>query len=306
MGSFMLNLAGLEVWWPGLILLGLCIGFLTGMFGVGGGFLLTPFLNIFFQIPYPVAVGSGLTQIFLTGGASTWKHWRKGNVDLKLGSVMAVGAFLGTELGVRMLKKLSLGSSVVVNGRILASQDLILSGLFVVLMCGIAFHILKETASDSGNEVVAVKPKIAIRLQKVKLPPRIAFVKSDISGLCLWIPLCLSFGVGILTGMMGVGGGFIAFPLLVYVLGAPTMMAIGTSAFQILFASAYGALRHAGQGHVELWLVAFMLIGSLLGVQFGVYATKFLGGQKLRRYFAYVIGLGVVVIVWDFIRKIGL
>ncbi len=103
---------------------------------------------------------------------------------------------------------------------------------------------------------------------------------------------------------MGVGGGFIAFPLLIYVLGVPTLVAVGTSAFQILFSTGYGAFRHASLGHVELTLVGLLLIGSMLGVQLGVYVTKFLGGHKIRQYFAYVIGLGVLVIFGDFIREL--
>jgi uncharacterized membrane protein YfcA len=145
---------------------------------------------------------------------------------------------------------------------------------------------------------------MARNLQNYRIHPMVAFPKSGIERLSLWIPLFLSFLIGILTGLMGVGGGFIAFPLMVYVLGVPTVIAVGTSAFQILFSTGYGAFRHAGQGHVEMLLVGLLLVGSLIGVQLGVYMTKFLGGHKIRRYFAYVIGLGILVILWDFIRKI--
>jgi uncharacterized membrane protein YfcA len=292
---------GINLWWPGLILLGLMIGFLTGMFGVGGGFLLTPFLNIFFGIPYPIAVGSGLAQIFVTGAASAWKHWRNRNVDPLLGLIMAGGALGGTEIGVRLLKLLSLGGYCVINGRSLILEDIIMSLLFLVLMVLVAVHILRES---SGNDSEEVNPTIVGLLQKYRIRPMMAFPQSGITSLSLWIPLFLSFLVGILTGLMGVGGGFIAFPLLVYVLGVPTVIAVGTSAFQILFSTGYGAFRHAGLGHVELILVGLLLAGSLVGVQLGVYATKFCGGHKIRRYFAYVIGLGVLVIFWDLFRKV--
>jgi uncharacterized membrane protein YfcA len=292
---------GINLWWPGLILLGLMIGFLTGMFGVGGGFLLTPFLNIFFGIPYPIAVGSGLAQIFVTGATSAWKHWRNRNVDPLLGMIMAGGALGGTEIGVRLLKLLSLGGSCVINGRSLVLEDVLMSSLFLVLMVLVAVHIFRESA---GNDAEEVDSTIARRFQKYRIRPVMAFPRSGITSLSLWIPLFLSFLVGILTGFMGVGGGFIAFPLLVYVLGVPTVIAVGTSAFQILFSTGYGALRHAGLGHVELILVGLLLAGSLVGVQLGVYATKFLGGRKIRRYFAYVIGLGILVILGDLAKKI--
>jgi uncharacterized membrane protein YfcA len=292
---------GINLWWPGLILLGLMIGFLTGMFGVGGGFLLTPFLNIFFGIPYPIAVGSGLAQIFVTGATSAWKHWRNRNVDPLLGLIMAGGALGGTEIGVRLLKLLSLGGSCLINGRSLVLEDIIMSLLFLVLMVLVAVHILRESA---GNDAEEVDSTIAGFLQKYRIRPMMAFPRSGITSLSLWIPLFLSFLVGILTGLMGVGGGFIAFPLLVYVLGVPTVIAVGTSALQILFSTGYGAFRHAGLGHVELILVGLLLAGSLVGVQLGVYATKFLGGRKIRRYFAYVIGLGILVILGDLAKKI--
>lgn len=283
-----------------MLLLGLFIGFLTGMFGVGGGFLLTPFLNIFFGISYPIAVGSGLAQIFVTGAVSAWKHWRNRNVDPLLGIIMAGGALGGTEVGVRLLKLLSLGGSIVINGRNLVFQDMLMSVLFLVLMILVAVHILRESTTNNSEEAASV---IAENLQNYCIRPMISFPLSGIVSISIWIPLVASFIVGILTGLMGVGGGFIAFPLLVYVLGVPTVVAVGTSAFQILFSTGYGALRHAGQDHVNLILVGLLLCGSLIGVQLGVYATKFFGGHQIRRHFAYVIGLGIIVILWDFVRK---
>jgi uncharacterized protein len=130
------------------------------------------------------------------------------------------------------------------------------------------------------------------------------FRHSGVLSLSIWIPLGISFLVGILTGLLGVGGGFINFPLMVYIIGIPTAVAIGTGAFQLLFSTGYGALRHALQGHVEVLLVAFLLIGSLVGVQFGAYATRFFGGRKIRKYFSWVIILAIGVILWDVIRKI--
>jgi len=157
-----MGLAGVNVWWPGLVLLGLFIGFLTGMFGVGGGFLLTPCLNIFFGIPYPIAVGSDLVQIFITGAASAWKHWGQKHVDPLLGLIMAGGALAGTELGVRLLKRLSFGGNIIINGHAIGFQDLMLSCLFLVLMSLVAIHILKETSGHAGVE--ETKAQLAVTL----------------------------------------------------------------------------------------------------------------------------------------------
>lgn len=295
-----LTLAHVNSWWPGLILLGMIIGFLTGMFGVGGGFLLTPFLNIFFGIPYPIAVGSGLGQIFITGATSAWKHWHNHNVDPWMGIIMAGGGLGGTEIGVRLLKQLSLSGSIAVNGRTMSLQDVLISALFLILMVSVVVHIFREGAVNQSEEASS---KIAHDLQNFRIGPVVAFPRSRIRSISLWIPLSLSFFIGILTGLMGVGGGFIAFPLLIYVLGVPTLIAVGTNAFQILFSTGYGAFRHASLGHVELALIGLLLVGSMLGVQLGVFATKFLGGHKIRQYFAYVICLGILVIFGDFIHE---
>ncbi len=301
---FQLNLplSGTEIWWPGLALLGAGIGFLTGMFGAGGGFLLTPLLKIVFGIPYPIAVGSGLLQIFITGSFSAWKHWRNKNVDLLMGTIMAGGALVGTEIGVRLLKLIGTGGTITINSRPFTELDLIMSGLFLILMTAVAVSIWRETSNSAAGDEVA--SAVAKNLAGFQLPPKLAFPLSRIAAMSLWIPLSLSLLVGILTGLLGVGGGFVNFPLLVYVLGVPTSVAVGTSAFQIVFATGYGALRHAGQGHVELILVGLLLCGSLIGVQLGVYASRFFGGRKIRKYFTWVIGLGIAVICWDLISKI--
>lgn len=297
-----LSMAGMNVGWPELILLGAFIGFLTGMFGVGGGFLLTPLLKIVFGIPYPIAVGSGLLQIFITGTFSAWKHWKYKNVDVMMGLVMAVGALAGTEIGVRLLKALSNEGKLIINAHPLPILDLALNSIFLVLMVGTAILIWKETSSSSAEEEVA--SALSMRLQKYRIPPQLGFPHSGISSMSIWVPLGISFFVGILTGLLGVGGGFINFPLMVYILGVPTPVAVGTGAFQLLFSTGYGALRHAFQGHVDLLLVVFLLIGSLAGVQLGVRASRFFGGRKIRKYFSWVLILAIGVIVWDVVQEI--
>ncbi len=297
-----LTMAGMNVGWPELILLGAFIGFLTGMFGVGGGFLLTPLLKILFGIPYPIAVGSGLLQIFITGTYSAWKHWKYKNVDVIMGMIMAGGALGGTEIGVRLLKALSSEGKVIINFHPLPILDLVLNAIFLCLMVGVAILIWKETSSSSAEEEVA--STLSKRLQNYRIPPQLEFPHSGISSMSIWVPLGISFFVGILTGLLGVGGGFINFPLMVYILGVPTTVAVGTSAFQLLFSTGYGAVRHALQGHVELLLVVFLLIGSLAGVQMGVRASRFLGGRKIRKYFAWIIIVAIGVIIWDIIQEI--
>jgi len=293
--------AQIEVWIPGIVLLGLTVGFLTGMFGVGGGFLLTPFLKVIFRVPYPIAVGSDLVQIFITSSISAFRHWRHKNMDPKLGAIMAAGALGGTEVGVRVLHSLGEGGTIVINGNTLSLMNLVMSLLFLILMVSVVIMIVRETSRSGDTELQSA---ISKQLQQYSIPPMMSFTYCGIPSMSMWFPLILSFLVGILTGLLGVGGGFINFPLLVYVIGVPTSAAVGTSAFQIVFASAYGAMRHALQGHVEPLLVGMLLSGSVIGVQIGVYASRLCGGKSIRRYFALVVCVGIIVILFDLARNL--
>jgi uncharacterized membrane protein YfcA len=299
---FFINIVGVDVFWPGLILLGLLIGVLTGMFGIGGGFLVTPCLKIIFGLPYPIAIGSSLAQILITGSVSAWKHWKNKKVNILLGSIMALGALIGAEIGVQFLKLLGTGNNLLVNGKEIPVLDLVLNILFFVLMGFVAFSTWKESfGSNSGEEVNLALPQ---KIQSCRIPPLISLPQCGISSMSIWVPLILSVMVGVLTGLLGIGGGFINLPLLIYVIGVPTAIAVGTSSFQILFASGYGAFRHALQGNVELLLVVFFLIGSLIGVQIGVRASNLVGGRNIRRYYVFVILTGMLVVLWDLLHSI--
>ena len=297
-----LPLSGIDIWVPGIVLLGILIGFLIGLFGVGGGFLLTPLLKIVFGIPYPIAVGSSLLQIFVNSCIAAFRHWRNRNVDVKLGMILAAGAVAGTEVGVRILTFLQRSGFVQINNRPFSPVDLVLNVLFLVLLSGVTILILFETSRGSGSQ--EVDTAVSRWLRTIRLRPALSYPRSKIVSYSLWIPLFLAFFVGVLTGLMGVGGGFVNFPLLIYVIGVPTHIAVGTSVFQILLASGYGASRHVFLGNVEILLVALLFVGSFFGVQLGVKASQVLGGRSIRRYFALVVAGGVALIVWDLIRQI--
>jgi uncharacterized membrane protein YfcA len=302
--SVHLAVAGVSVSVPGLVAAGLLLGFLIGLFGVGGGFLLIPVLKSLFGIPYPVAVGSGLAQIFVNACVSAWKHWRNRNLDLKLGLLLVTGALAGTEIGVRLLGMLGSLRTVVFLGQSFTMIDLTLNMLFLVLLTTVAVFVLMETASP--RHPGAAPRGLSRRLQRLAWKPLLSFPASGLERMSVWPPLAASLAVGMVTGMAGVGGGFITFPLLVYVFGVPTLTAVGTSAFQVLCASGYGALRHALQQHVEPLLVLLLLAGSLAGVHLGVAVSGRLDSLRLRRYFALVVISGAGVILYDLIKQIWL
>jgi uncharacterized membrane protein YfcA len=297
-----LPLSGVDVWIPGIVLLGILIGFLIGLFGVGGGFLLTPLLKVVFGIPYPVAVGSSLLQIFFNSCIATFRHWRNQKVDFKLGIILAVGAMAGTEVGVRILNRLQRSAPILINNRPFLMVDLVLNILFLVLLSTVAIFILIETGRTTASQEVSTA--MSRWLRTIRLRPTLYFPHSGIASYSVWIPILLAVFVGILTGLMGVGGGFINFPLLIYVIGVPTHIAVGTSVFQVLLASGYGAIRNIFLGNVEIILVGILFAGSLAGVQLGVKVSQILGGRSIRRYFALVVAQGVALVVWDLIRQI--
>lgn len=302
MSVFFITIVGVEVFWPGLIVLGLLIGFLTGMFGIGGGFLVTPCLKIIFGIPYPIAVGSSLAQILITGSVSAWKHWRNQKVSVSLGLIMAGGALIGTEIGVRLLNLLGTRGYLLVNNKELPALDLILNILFFALLVGVGFSTWKESFGSHSKEEVDLT--LSHKIQCVKIPPLIALPQCGIVSLSIWVPLILSVMVGGFTGLLGIGGGVINLPILIYILGVPTAIAVGSSSFQILFASGYGTIRHTLQGNVELLLVAFFLMGSLIGVHFGVRVANRVGGRNIRRYYVLVILPGILVVLGDLLSSV--
>ncbi|SHN85311.1 sulfite exporter TauE/SafE family protein [Desulfitobacterium chlororespirans] len=304
MSLFFIDIVGVEVFWPGLIVLGLLIGFLTGLFGIGGGFLVTPCLKIIFGIPYPIAVGSSLAQILITGSVSAWKHWRNQKVDVLLGLIMAGGALVGTEIGVQLLDLLGTRSYLLVHSKELPALDLILNIIFFVLLAGVGFCTGKESFGSNAKEEVDLT--LPHKIQCLKIPPLIALPQCGITSLSIWVPLILSVMVGVFTGLLGIGGGFINLPILIYILGVPTAIAVGSSSFQIFFASGYGAIRHMLQGNVELLLVAFFLMGSLVGVQLGVRAANLVGGRNIRRYYVLVISAGMLVVLGDLLSSVFL
>ena len=286
------------LFWPGLILLGLTIGFITGMFGVGGGFLLTPCVKNIFGVPYEIAVGSDLALICLNTFISTIKQWKKNAVDVRLGLVMICGALCGTEIGGRFLKLLGSSGTFTFNGRQVSLMDTIMNVVFLVLISLIALSMYRETRKNSNNDVSTPFSRF---FHHLRIVPQIALPHSGISSISAWVPFCLACFVGFMTGFLGIGGGFLTFPLLVYVVGIPTLNAVGTNAFMVVFSSLYGALRN---GNVSLLIVVLLFSGSFIGVHYGVKLSHIIGGHKIRKNFVYVLIAGILVVVWGIVRDL--
>ena len=267
-----------------LLALGAVIGFLTGAFGVGGGFLMTPML-IFLGIPPGVAVASGATQILASSVSGVMEHWRRGNVDMTMGAVLLVGGLAGSSGGVFLFRLLT----------DLGLVDLIVRLSYVVLLGSIGLMMLVESLRTLRK---AAKPTATRgRLHKHNLfhhlPLRMRFRKSNLY-ISIFVPLTIGAFVGLLTAILGVGGGFIMVPAMIYLIGMSTLMVVGTSLFQIAFVTANTALFQAWINQtVDLTLVAALIIGGLLGTQLGARFSIHLRGEYMRLILSLlVIGVG--------------
>ncbi len=285
---------------PGIIALGLAVGVLTGLFGVGGGFLLTPCLKFFLGFTYPLAVGCSLAAICCTGAVSAFRHGRHRNVAYVLGSIMAAGALAGTFAGKTLMGWLNTRMTrVVVAGRELPLPNAVIGILFLCLLSAIAAVIVWEQRKADKPAGQDAAPPTDGRRRLAKGPPPHIKLPCREGSFSAWGPFGIGIGVGILTGLLGVGGGFVIFPILVYVIGVPTVMAVGTSAFQIVFASILGTVLYWRQGLVDPRAVAMLVLGAFAGVEIGVRLSMALGGRRLRRYFVLVVAAGIVVVLAD-------
>ncbi len=300
-GEFFLGLNSL----PYLALFGLTVGALGGFFGVGGGFLMVPMLNAVFGIPYNIAVGSDLGQMCGMSAAATVRHMRFGNIDFKLGGLMIVGTATGVELGAQVLERLKQLGKVSLLGHEFDSMTLVMSLVYAALLVFLGQAMVRESVRTmrraAGQVQLTADPSASstvLRLRTVRLRPMVSLPASGIEAISLWVILAIGFATGFLSGMLGVGGGFIRMPALVYILGCPTVVAVGTDLFEIMFSSAYGVTTHALKGNVHLVLVIALLMGTTIGAQLGASYTRKAGGPWVRFGFGCLAFVGVVMVAF--------
>jgi uncharacterized membrane protein YfcA len=249
------------------------VGFLSGLFGVGGGFLMTPLL-IFIGIPPAVAVGTEANQIVAASVSGVLAHWRRGNVDFKMGLVLLLGGFAGSTLGVMLFSFL----------RGLGQIDLVISLMYVIFLGTIGALMLYESAKTMRRRKSATGPRRKLHQHTWVhgLPLKMRFRRSKLYISAL-LPFSVGFLVGVLAAIMGVGGGFVMVPAMIYLLGMPTAVVVGTSLFQIIFVTANVTFLQAYANQtVDVVLALMLLIGAVIGAQFGARAGAKLHGEELR------------------------
>jgi uncharacterized membrane protein YfcA len=274
--------------------LGLAVGLLSGLFGVGGGFLLTPLL-IMFGIPSTVAAATDSNQIVAASTSGTYAHWRMGNVDFKMGIYLLVGGVLGGLVGVQAIKIL----------HAMGNADFVIKMTYV-LMLGIvgtymfieSIQSMRKKKDPVAQEVKEEKDSAVGRLLK-SLPLQTRFEKSGVTHSAL-VPIILGGFVGVLAAIMGVGGGFLMVPVMVYMLRMPMHVVVGTSLFQILFTCIEVTFLQAYTNHsVDFLLAVLLLLGSTVGAQIGTVFGRKLKGEQLKVLLAGIVLLVTVKIIFE-------
>jgi uncharacterized membrane protein YfcA len=289
--SIYLPIAGMHFNLLLLLLIGFTVGVCGGFFGIGGAWIVTPALNIF-GFPMPYAIGTDMAHMGGKSIVSTIRHGKFGNVDLRLGISMIVGTTTGTELGARLvmaLERAGLAESVIRKA-------------YIIFLAFIGCYVLYDYISHvrktrrSGSTSASSEETIASRLQRIRIPPMIHFPASRIT-CSLWLPVLVGFVTGIVASILGVGGGFIRMPALIYLIGCPTAVAVGTDLFEVMITGAYGGFTYAIKGRVELLAAIWMLVGAAVGAQLGTVAVKYVRGYSIRLLFAVTIFIACISVV---------
>ncbi|ELY44063.1 sulfite exporter TauE/SafE family protein [Natronorubrum sulfidifaciens] len=278
---------------------GFMVGVLFGFFGMGGSFLVTPALLVM-GYPARVAVGSGMAFVFGTAVIATLKHHDLGQVDYKLGGLMIVGTSVGIEvgrIGVFYLEELGLASGVIGVTYVLLLGAI---GLFVTYN---ALNSDGEDDSGGGHHEAATEeidpddiPDIAKKIQSYRVPPMMT-IAGGIQ-VSLWMILGVAFATGLLSGFLGVGGGFIRMPAMFYLIGVPVPVAVGTDLFEIVFSGGIGAFLYGMEGGVDLSIVAPLLAGSAFGARIGSAATGIVNEGDIKIYFGLMLLGGSIAVAF--------
>jgi uncharacterized membrane protein YfcA len=256
------------------------VGFLSGLLGVGGGFLLTPTLMMI-GVPATVAAASDTNAIVATSSSGMAAHLRLGNVDAKLGAILLSGGLLGAAVGVQAIRVL----------RMLGNADFVITVTYIVVLGGIGSYMLVESLQSMRRGAMMARtyrPHRSGRLLS-RLPLQMQFPRSGVQH-SVFVPFVLCAMVGVLAAVMGVGGGFIMVPMMVYLLRMPMHVAVGTDLFQILFTCAGLTVMQAATNHtVDLVLALIIAVGSTVGAQIGARVGRLLRGDQLKIVLAVIV-----------------
>ncbi|PYJ31030.1 MAG: sulfite exporter TauE/SafE family protein [Verrucomicrobia bacterium] len=285
-----------------LAVVGFVIGILGGFFGVGGSFIAGPALRLM-GVDWNYAVGTDLAHIVGKSIVAAKQHRALGNVDLKLGFIMAFGTIAGAECGAQLIQALKRAGNV----------NIVVSYVAIVVYFGIAVFMLWESrktlrsvrgrsqrglvkGAKSKKDHSAFSP-VTRNIQRLKIWPMITLPTSGIR-ISFWTILVVAFVGGVFSGFLGGGAGYIRMPSMVYVLGIPTHLAVGTDLFEIVISASYGTISHAIKGNVDILIALVMHTGAAIGAQIGAVATQYFAGPKIRLAFVPLPLIGAAIVIY--------
>jgi uncharacterized protein len=264
-----------------LLAMGAAVGFLSGLFGVGGGFLITPLL-MFYNIPPAIAVATGANQVIASSFSGALAHFKRGTLDVKLGTILLLGGVVGSSIGAYVFALL----------RSLGQLDLFISLFYVIFLGTIGGLMMVESVNTIRKARSGAAPTLKRSGQHNwihRLPLKMRFRTSKLFVSIIPV-LGLGAGIGFLAAIMGVGGGFIMVPALIYLLRVPTNIVVGTSLFQIVFVAAFTTLVHSTANQtVDVVLALILMLGGVAGAQYGAKAGQRLRGEQLRALLALLV-----------------
>jgi uncharacterized membrane protein YfcA len=287
-----------------LMSVGFIVGMLGGFFGVGGSFLAGPALYAV-GVPMNFVVGTDLAHIVGKSIVAARKHRALGNIDMKLGAIMVVGTIAGVEGGAQVIQWLKRTAHI----------DFVVGITFIVVLFGISSFMTweslktlriyghgKSPTKRAGHEQPAERDPsaaahIAHIIQRINIPPYISLPVSGVQRISIWAILSVAFVGGFFSGFLGGGAGYIRMPCLIYLLGIPTHIAVGTDLFEIIISAGYGTVTHALKGNVDILIALVMHTGAAIGAQIGATMTQFFAGPRIRMAFIPLPVIGIIIII---------
>jgi uncharacterized membrane protein YfcA len=286
-----------------LVIVGFLIGILGGFFGVGGSFIAGPALRAV-GLDWNFAVGTDLAHIVGKSVVAAKQHRALGNVDLRLGLIMALGTIGGAEVGAQLIQMLKRAGNV----------NLVVSIVSIAVYLSISTFMIWESwktlTSQKGRlprgKVTGGKKKqdhsefmhVTRAIQRLKIWPLVALPASGVKAISLWIILLVAFVGGLFSGFLGGGAGYIRMPSMVYILGIPTHLAVGTDLFEIIISASYGTFSHAIKGNVDILIALVMNTGAAVGAQIGAISTQYFAGPKIRLAFVPLPLIGAAIVIY--------
>jgi uncharacterized membrane protein YfcA len=279
---------------------GFLVGLLGGFFGVGGGFLAGPMMFLV-GVPMNFVIGTDLAHMTGKSIVAARRHRVLGHVDIKLGLLMVLGTLPGIELGARIIERLEAAGNIDLVVGVAYISILLAIGSFTAWESVRAIRLVRTEKMDARDALSF--QGMTRRVHRLKLRPLVSLPESGIESISLWFVVGVSFLTGLLAGVLGVGGGFIRMPMMVYLIGVPTHVAVGTDLFEVVISAGFGTLTHGLKGNVDILMALVMQTGAAIGAQIGATATRFFAGPRIRLFFSTLPFVGAILVI---LRLLGL